>query len=238
MALPAIAWAGVGAAATYGPRAVAAAAAIRKGLGYGATAAGIASDVKDVVDGLSAWATPAGSAAPPPGGASQSSSSGGSSGGSDILNNILQQAGQANSKADELKYALYRHIIVSHGTGVGSYHWFEPHSDTYVMENANGSAVRQSQVNALLTKNMLGLLIDSLTHYSLDTAGLAAYRADKAAGIVSGDGLLVERTVSGYQTLALNPEVLCVESPSGDLALPVPRLLVEMLNRLPVFPRP
>lgn len=87
----------------------------------------------------------------------------------------------------------------------------------------------------IANRNELRKYVQGLRRYSLDPAGLSLFRSDKAAGRITGSGLICSYqspSQSEPPVPVLNPELLTVESPSGDTAIPTFELIADELSAL------
>ncbi len=110
---------------------------------------------------------------------------------------------------------------------------------------ASGNALLAKQeahevgVDVLTMWDGLKAFYRTLGYYPLNADGRVMIDLDRAAGKVSGSGLVVSRTdeETGEQVPTLNPYLLTFTSPSGDEVFSILEVAVDVLTRIP-FRRP
>lgn len=106
----------------------------------------------------------------------------------------------------------------------------------YAIKSVTDEANFNAQLAMALSQQVfdkVAAAILALAHYPLSAEGVASFLADKAAGLVTGSGLIVLRDGNP----AINPELLTVISPSGDTGFPTLEVILGALNGLPIYTR-
>jgi hypothetical protein len=207
--------------AVYGPQAIKFGRKLGKSLPGISEAMGDIDNAVDIAQSVANWASPTGAANPPPsGGAAQSGG-----------------AGFTSADRTELQDC---HLLATEAVEASQAAWATVGDQSDVNTGSIMSYMKDTQNLSRLTQEILSLYSTDICRYSLDATGLAAYRADKASGLVTGEGMIVTfHRFTGTDTLlmpVLNPEMLVIEAASGAWAEPTLPVIADMLAGL--SPRP